>query len=184
MNVGLISKSNPDVARTTFNNRETVDIPLGTPVVFVMDGTKDGADAQLPSSSSANKAAMFLVGISLAIAKAGSTGNNAQCYGIAQQVLVSRTITRSATSAVWASAVGVAVGDILTVNTLANVLEFLSAGSAAKNGGWQFGAVGTIASVTTAASTITYAAQNALGGGSTDTIAYITSLVKVFVRMM
>jgi hypothetical protein len=188
MNFGIIKKGGTkwDSATIAVHNRETVDIAIGTPIVFVMEGTSDGCDIQLPSSSSANKASAFPAGIAIATIKASSSGNNSIVYGIATNALVSATITRSASSAVWASAIGIAVGDILTINTLANVLEFLSAGSAAKAANWQFNAVGTIASITTAASGSagTYPLVNGLGGASTDTIAYITSLIKVFVRTL
>lgn len=183
MNFGMIKKGGSDNGYIAVNNRETVDMLLGVPVVFVMDGTKDGGDVQNPSSSSANKASMFPAGIMTVAAKAGSVGNVTIVYGIAQKALISATLTRSATSAVWASAIGIAVGDVLTINTLANVLEFFSAGAAVK-AVHPFCAVGTVVSVTTAASTNTYPAVNGLGGASTDTIAYITSLSKVFVRCM
>jgi hypothetical protein len=185
MNIGHIKKGNADYVTQVVGNRETVSIPVGTPIVFVMDGTKDGFDTQLPSSSSANKVQSFPAGIMLAQANPSQQSNNVIVYGVANKALVSATVTRSASSAVWASAIGIAVGDVLSLNTLANVFEFLSAGSAIKQQN-NFVAVQTIASVSTATSGSggTYPAVNSLGGASTDTIAYVTSLAKVFVRCM
>jgi hypothetical protein len=183
MNVGIIKKNKVDYVTSVGGNRETTNISAGTPIVFVMDGTNDGFDFQKPSSGNATKSKSFPAGILLATAIAGQVSNNILVYGIAQQTLVSATITRSATSAAWASAVGFNAGDVLTINTLANVLEFLSAGSALTQQN-NFCAVGTVATVTTQASTLTFPQVNTLGGASTDTIAYITSLQKVYVRCM
>jgi hypothetical protein len=183
MNFGMIKKGvESDAGHIVVTNRETTTIPLGTPVVFVMDGTKDGADVQKPSSSNASKAVVFPAGILLMAAAPGS-GNTCLCYGLAQKALVSMTVTRSATSAAWVSNVGMAVGDVLTINTVGNVLEFFSAGSQVK-AIHPFIAAQSVVSATTIASTVTYAQQNGLGGASSDTIAYVTSLAKVFVRVM
>jgi hypothetical protein len=183
MNAGQIKKNKADYVSTVVGNRETVTLPQGLPAVFVMDGTNDGFDVQLPSSSTANKAASFPAGIILQNEPASKVGCNVLVYGICNKVLVSATLTRSATNAVWASQLGFGLGDVLTINTGANCLEFLSAGSAVKQQN-NFVCAQTIVSVTTQASTLTFPQINSLGGASTDTIAYVTSLAKVFVRCM
>jgi len=187
MNLGMIKKgtTSGDVGLSACVNRETVDMIAGVPVVFVMDGTNDFGDVQNPSSSTASKAVSFPAGIMTVAAKAGSSGNPVVAYGLAQKALISATKTRAATTDVWASQAGIPVGAVLTINTLANVLEFFSNGSAVR-AQHPFIAVGTVVSATTAASGSagTYPQVNGLGGASTDTIAYVTSLAKVFVRTM
>lgn len=205
MNTALINKNKAEVAFQVVGNRETVKIPLGVPVVFVIDGTNDGIDVQLPSSGNAAKAATLFAGITVGADLGGNmvagtsggaaSGQITQVYGFCQKALTMTTITRSATSAVWVSLAASAVGDILSVNTVLNALAWLSNGSAIVNGGAEIVMGQTVASATTAASGAagTYpfissggtASTATVGNGaSSDTIAYLTSLVKVFLRAM
>lgn len=192
MRIGQIGKNKAETNFSTVSNRETSSIALGTPVVFVLDGTDDGFAVQLPSSSNAAKASSCPAGIaggqgtgSLA---ASAVGQVVQVYGICQNAILETILTRSATSAVWASVAAFSVGDILTIDTVANALGFLSAGSAIK-AIHPFVMAQTLVSRTTAASGAagTYAligTATSGNGASSDTIAYITSLAKVFVRVM
>lgn len=205
MNTALINKNKAEIEFQVVANRETVTIALGTPVVFVMDGTKDGIDVQLPSSGNAAKAATLFGGITVGQGLTGGMlagysgssidGQITQVYGICQKALTMTTITRSATSAVWVSLAASAVGDILSVNTVLNALAWMSNGSAVVNNGCEIIMGQTVASATTAASGAagTYpfissggtASTATVGNGaSSDTIAYLTSLVKVFLRAM
>lgn len=189
MRVGAINKNRPETNFVVVSNRETTAIPAGTPVCFVFDGTDDGLAVQLPSSSNASKSSVGIAGIasgqgSGALA-ASSMGQVIQVYGICN-ALVASVLTRSASSAVWASAVGSTIGDVLTIDTVGNVLVGMSAGSLVK-AIHPFVLAQSVVSRTTAGSgsSGTYAVQNTnMGGASTDTIAYVTSLAKVFVRCM
>lgn len=189
------SQINKNKAETEFivvGNRETANIALGTPVVFVMDGTNDGFDVQLPSSSLASKANQFMAGIACgqgtgALA-ASAVGQVTQVYGLCPTTLVAKVLTRSATSAVWASNVGGVLGDILSIDTVVNALERLSAGSAL-NGIYPFVLASAYASNTTLASGAAgtyplFGPSTSGNGASSDTIAYSTLLTKVFIRMM
>lgn len=182
-----IAKNKAEADFLVIGNRETSKINYGVPVVFVMDGTNDGFDVQLPSSSNAVKASTLVAGVaagqgdgSLA---ASSVGQVVQVYGIGNAIITT-VLTRSATSAVWASLAGSSVGDMITINTVYNALDFGSAGSAVK-AIHPFALAQSIASRTTAASGAagTYA-STITGGASSDTIAVISTLAKVFIRVM
>lgn len=190
MRIGEIGKNKAETNFQTVSNRETVSVPIGTPVVFVLDGTDDGLAVQFPSSSNASKASSCLAGIATGQGNgalvASGIGQIVQVYGICQNAIAEIVITRSATSAAWVSAVGLAVGDILTVDTVANALAFFSAGSSIK-AIHPFVMAQSIVSRTTAASTLTFplaGVSTSGNGASSDTIAYVTSLAKIFVRMM
>ncbi len=187
MRVGAINKNKPETNFIVVSNRETTAIPVGTPVVFVMDGTDDGLAVQKPSSSLAAKAVTLPAGIaagqSSGSLSASAMGQVVQVYGICQAAVITTTLTRSATSAVWASIAGSNLGDVLTIDTVGNALDFFSAGSAIK-AIHPFVLAQSIASRTTAASGSAGTYVGASGGASSDTIAYVTSLAKVFVRLM
>lgn len=118
-------------AITVKNAEASVAIPNGTPVALVMNGTDDGLAVVLPSTAGATKASSFFQGVCynpggqiLAVAALG------QCIvgGLALNVRITQS-TRATTTDSFNSWTSCALGDILSVDTVANGLSRSGAGS-------------------------------------------------------
>lgn len=133
-----------------YRNDESVQINRGDPCIFAMDGTRDGKDVHLPSSSSAAKASQFFAGIALEDIPVGGGGRVA-IRGIVQKVNIT-LMTRAATTDGWASYPAIAVADSLIINTVGNGMSRSGAGAATIHPGYCV-AMETVASATTQAST-------------------------------
>jgi len=104
------------------NDEASGSIPAGTPVLFSMDGTNDGYDVVLPSSSSAAKCPELFAGIYNGpnALTPGSPGK-AQVYGICEYALVVQQ-SRAASTDSYASAAALSVGQHLKIDTVNNAL--------------------------------------------------------------
>lgn len=107
-----------------FQNIEaSASIPVGTPILFAMNGTADGYAAHLPSSSSAAKSPELFAGIAngpTAIV-AGQSGG-AQVWGLCEYALVVQQ-SRAASTDVYASAAALSIGQALAIDTVNNALK-------------------------------------------------------------
>lgn len=171
----------PTVVRVGVRNAEaSAVIPAGSPVVLVMNGTNDGCDVVLPSTSSLAKLIGFGYGVASRAMNAGDAGE-AVVYGFVNSVILSRQ-TRAASTDVWASEPARSVGEFLTINTTINFLQT---------------AVSTIAVVTNATTDTralrapfdamlaqTLASYVSSASSTADTRTAITAGVKAFVRLM
>lgn len=99
-------------------NAETVTIPTGTPVVYAFNGTDDGLAVILPSSSTAAKIAVFQAGVAVHDILPGRM-ENVQVYGFNRKSLFVRG-TRAASTAAWASAAAISIGEVMSINSALN----------------------------------------------------------------
>ena len=107
-----------------FKNIEaSATIPVGTPIIFAMNGTADGYDAHLPSSSSAAKVPEFFAGIANGPVDvvAGQSGG-AQVWGICEYALIVQQ-SRAASTDSYASAAALSIGQALAIDTVNNALK-------------------------------------------------------------
>lgn len=151
------------------NDESSATISKGDPCIFAMDGTRDGKDVVLPSSSTAAKASQFFAGIALEDIVAGQ-GGRIGIRGIVQKVNIT-LMTRAASTDAWASHAALAVGDSLIVNTVGNGMSRSGAGSATIHPGYCV-AMETVASATTQAST------------TSNTSLVSSTSIKCFLRAM
>lgn len=174
-----INKDKSDFAgQTCLNVEASASIPVGTPVIFKMAAdVNDGLGVILPSSSTAVKATALFGGVLLRTLAAGDRGEMLTS-GFAISALYSRG-TRAATTAAWPSFVAIALGDVLTIDTVANAFGYSTVGAAAT--GCPLACVADNGTAITAASTTT-AASSAYTQWSTVTNA--TILMKMIIRNM
>jgi uncharacterized protein (DUF1501 family) len=171
-----------DLCAVVVRNAEaSASIPAGSPVVLVMNGTNDGLDVVLPSTSaSLQKVQGLQYGVNTRTMAAGDYGESI-VFGFTPTLLLERQ-TRVSSSNVWASEAARSVGEYLSIDTVNNY--------------W----VTTVSTygVVTNATTDTIAVQHrplvALGqtlasyassaSSTADTRTAITASVKAFVRLM
>ena len=151
------------------NDEASTVIAVGSPAIFSMDGTRDGKDVELPSSSSALLATGFFAGIATREIAAGASGV-LRTYGIVPSLTILRQ-TRAASTDSWASFLAVASGDALIVNTVVNLMARHTAGIATHLLPYCV-ALASLASATTIA--------------STTSVTFLTSTgtMKAFLRSM
>lgn len=167
----LLGRGTPETRLITVTNGESSEIPIGTPVCYAMDGTDNGSKVVLPSTGGVAKAHSLVAGIVVEknlptkLPKSGVL----QVAGYCPYVKLLRQ-TRAATTDSWQSNTGVAIGDILVVDTLVNALNRTAAGAAT---GFfaAFVAAETVASAASAAST------------TSETRTAITTSIKAFLRL-
>ena len=182
------TKNRPYQSVISFRNADTVAIPVGSPVVMQVNGVGsvgDGVAVVLPSSASAGLAAAFSMGIAC----------NPQTWGVGQyaDVIVGGVapqtkvlmLSRTATSANWASFAAAAAGDIFTVDTVRNALAWSGTSPAGAQG--IFICMDSWASVTTMASATvdtTYTWANTLNTAFTSvTLAAASTIATVSARV-
>lgn len=175
------------VRKFNFINAEaSASIPVGAPMVFKMDGTKDGVRCTLPSSGSAILARSFFAGVNVS---ANSVGTGAfgtgQCWGFCNAQIAQQT--RSASTASWSTAPALSIGQLLTVNTVADVLEPVGTGaltfvtaSTTDTLAYQFGTQ----FVQQAVMAQTAATRAGTASSSNDTRLAVTYSLKVMLRLM
>ena len=174
----------PDLAAVVIRNAEaSATIPLGAPVVLNMNGTNDGLDVVLPSTSGSLRSIIGLrYGIATKALSAGDYGE-AIVFGFTVSLLLERQ-TRSTSTAVWATEAARSVGEYLTIDTVNNM--FVTAASTIQaitiSTGAAQAAVATIYPDAVLGQTLASYASSA--SATSDTRTAITSLVKAFVRMM
>lgn len=164
---------NKDRPERTFilvgNGEASGSLPAKEPVCFVMNGTKDGLNVVKAVTGAAAKATTLFAGVLLKSLAQGDV-QPSLVYGMVDDVVLVRA-TRAASTASYASAPAVAIGDILNVATLGNGLSRSAAGAASAN--LAFAVAGeTLASIASAAST------------TSDTSTRKTTAAKVFIRAM
>lgn len=173
----------PDRIAVAIRNAEaSADIPAGAPVVLVMNGTNDGADVVLPSTSaSALKIQGMRYGVNTRLLHAGDQGS-AIVFGLTNNLLLQRQ-TRPTSTDTWQTEAVRSVGEFLKIDTVNN--QWLTNASTIK--------VVTNATTDTLALTInnpdavlaqTLASYASSASSPADTRTAITASVKAFVRMM
>jgi hypothetical protein len=159
----------PNFAELEVRNDETVSIPAGTPVAYVMDGTEDGLAVIKPSTSNL-KSTSLLAGILIkdlttTLPKLGKV----QAYGVVDAIV--RLATRAATSDSYTSLAAHAVGMLGVVDTVNDcILTLASTGS------------GTYLPAIVIAEAIASQAASATATTITDTVK--TTKAKVFIRAL
>lgn len=111
------------------NSSSSIDIPLGAPVFFTMNGTNDGLDV-INANSAAGAKQEFFAGISASIITATNYGE-AQVFGLCNTTRIV-TITRAASTDSYNSVTAIVVGDVMQINTLtsADAISRSAAGAA------------------------------------------------------
>ena len=167
--MNIINKDRPHSQFLAVINAETVSIPSGSVVYYNMNGTRDGADVVLPSTGGVAKNHL-IAGITLTDASANEASVRTQAYGFCNRAMI-RTGTRAASSDSWATFTSMAIGDVLGVDTVNNCLSRAAAGA---DSNFLAKAVlcQTVASVAGSAS------------ATSDTRTALTTMAKVFLRMM
>lgn len=177
MRFKTINKNKPFYEAVTIKNGEaSSSIPLGTPVIYAMNGTDDGLSVILPSSSTAVKATNLCAGLCATPNLATGQIGDAIIDGLCLNALYSRG-TRSATTAAWPSFVAIALGDQLVIDTVANALVLSAVGAQAATP-----AAFVMADSSQIAASTTTAASNAYTQWAGQTNA--TILMKVLIRNM
>lgn len=115
------------LAVVIYNDEASASIPLGTPVVLSLSGTKDGLAVVLPATAAAKKVSTFGYGVALQTMTAGSFGE-AQVFGLCSNVALLRTRATSTDSFV-----SIDVGALLLAETVSNCFV-----TAASNGASAF----------------------------------------------
>lgn len=165
-------------------NADTVVIPNGSPVCFVMNGTDDGLAVVLPNTGGAAKATTLFAGVVEFTGTSAGTGlpvgsiGDSFFFGMVTNARV-ELVTRSATSANWPSYAALAVGDALDVDTINNVFTDVATGAASAYA--PYAVLGqSVPSATTQLSSSTSVAS--LLAQSAATV--LTTAVKAFLRAM
>lgn len=173
-----------------FKNIEaSATIPAGTPILFAINGTADGFDAHLPSSSSAAKSPELFAGVCNGpVAVVAGQAAGAQVWGLCEYALVSQQ-SRAASTDSYASAAALSVGQPLAIDTVNNAF---------KTGNQVTGAFTIVTNATTDTLAInfgdgnppmfvmaqTLASASSSASTTSDTSVKKTYGVKVFLRAM
>ena len=162
-----------DIVDVVVHNAETsAQIPAGTPIAFVMNGTNDGLDVVLPATAGAAKATSFAAGIALQNMNAGDYGDS-QVFGFCQNVVLLRQ-TRSDSTGDWSSnATGFVTGLLLGIDTVHNAMSTLASSGAT-----------IYAPIAVLAASVASWASTASSNATADTRTIITVATKAFIRMM
>lgn len=161
-----------DSALIVVRNADTASMPIGTPVIFAMNGTNDGLDVVLPATAGASKVQAMLCGI---IATPGGVAVNTTgevvAYGLHTATVLTRQ-TRSASTVSWASEASIASYVQLQPETVANGMQTVG-GTVAASAFIPYGIlVQSLASYSSSASS------------TADTRTAITAAVRAFFRIM
>lgn len=173
----------PDRVTVAIRNAEaSASIPAGAPVVLVMNGTNDGADVVLPSTSaSALKIQGLRYGVNTRTLAAGDQGS-AIVFGLSNNLLLMRQ-SRASSTDTWNTQQTLGVGVFLSIDTVNNV--WITGVSTLK--------VVTNATTDTLALTIynpdavmaqSLASFASSASSTADSRTAITASVKAFVRIM
>lgn len=171
MRIKLAGNKGDSAIITVHNAEASADIPRGTPVVYVMNGTNDSLDVVLPATAGAAKSAGFMAGVTTDTITNGKHGE-AVAFGVVTYAIMTR-MTRAATTDSWSSSASVQSGAILAHDTLNN--GFLSV-SASQNTAAQFAPFAVLMS--------SLASSTSSASSTSDTRTAITNSVRVFVRML
>lgn len=103
----------PEDITHAVKNVDSVTIPAGIPVVYVMNGTDDGLAVALASTTTAADVTNFLAGVTTKEIPVGKLGE-VQVYGFCRAAKVARG-TRANTTTPWATMASIAKGAILAI---------------------------------------------------------------------
>lgn len=163
------------------NAESSASIPRGTPVALVVNGTNDGLDVVLPSTSSAAKISAFRYGVATRDMAAGDVAD-IQIFGFCDYVLLTlQTRANTSGGSSFSTADTVALGAALTVfsaancfSTIANTVAFASTDAF------------TLSNFEPAKAAIgqSLASTAGIATATSETRTAITQGVKAFLRMM
>jgi hypothetical protein len=137
MNSGLGQKNRPYQARMVVQNIEaSSSILSGQPVCMPMNLTNDGHGVVLPSTAGAAIANTLSVGIASVADGTAEAGSylDVITLGFCPFTRLVRG-TRAATTDAWPTFPALAIGDILSINTVANAVAYSTTGAAYQAGG-------------------------------------------------
>jgi hypothetical protein len=159
-----------DLLAVVFHNAEaSASIPLGTPVVLVMNGTNDGLDVVLPSTAGASKMHALAFGVSIGPVASGAYGE-ALIFGTHNNVVLTRQ-TRAASTVSWNSEASIASWGLLNIESVGNGMQ--TGGTLASTNFLPFAVL--------AQSLASYASS---ASATSDTRTAITAAVKAFLRII
>jgi hypothetical protein len=101
----------------------SANIPPGSPMCFVMNGTEDGFAAVLPSTAAAAKCPELFAGVNVSPqAVIPSAFGTYMCYGLCNYALLVQQ-SRAASTDSYASAAALSVGQALAIDTVNNAFK-------------------------------------------------------------
>jgi len=183
-----VSGNKRDEVYTVIHNAETVNtMSIGQIAVFVLNGTNDGLDCQLPATLGATQAQAVPAGVvatqGFNVAGIPSGGYGEACvYGFCPNVQLTQQ-TRASSTAAWATQASVAQFQTLIPETLSNGMTTLAAQSfLTVSTGTAGVAVSQHLAFAVIAQTLASFASSA--SATSDTRTAITTMVKAFVRFL
>jgi hypothetical protein len=172
-----------DVIFMTIHNADTVQIAVGTPVVFVMNGTNDGLDVVLPTSAG-TYSAEFVAGVADRTMNVGDYAE-ACVFGIFNNVALVVN-SRANSSASWSTQASIAQGVAISLNsaanafsTVASTIAYVTASTAAAAGTLTLGFPDIMGVLATSVGTIAGSASS-----TANTAIYSIMNVEGFIRIM
>lgn len=154
------------------NAESSSQIPAGSPVALVINGTDDGLAVVLPATAAAAKAHSLAYGIAHQAISAGAFGE-VQVFGFCTKVKYSRARTRAASTDGYGSVAAVSIGNKLLIDTVNNAVY---------DGGAQ--AASAYLPAIAAAEDLASISSQASTTSMTHTESYVTGYMKAFLRMM
>jgi hypothetical protein len=185
MNSALNSMKRPYSGRLNVASAEaSASISIGVPVCFPLNLNGDGYNVVLPSTAGAT-GTMFTAGIAAPTQTGGARPGqtfDVICMGFCNFTRLVRG-TRAATTDTWPTFAAIGIGDIYTINTIANAVAYSTTADGAVPRGIQGAGLATATAISglTAASAAT-AASGAYSAFSNQT-AY-TVAVRTWLRLL
>ena len=169
MRFQLLNKESPEKIFIYARNGSGGTLSAGRPTAFDMDGTRDGRDISSATTATATKATSLFAGVP-PLDIADNDSGMIQVFGFTDNLMYAH-MTRAASTDAWASYPALAVGDIMSIDTVGNGFNRATAGVASAFLG-AFMAAQSLASATTLASTLGSAALT------------LTTQINAFLRAM
>lgn len=191
MRTKLVETNLPERYIHVVKNAETVNIPLGTPLVLNLSGTKqpstdqngkpagfeDGLQVVLPATAGSPSCTDYRYGVALGQIAPSQYGES-QLHGVVAYAIIAYA-TRGASTDSWTSSASIAASKYLSIDTINNAFTTLAN---------TYALSATSAPVTTppiAAQLIDSVASFAASASNTsDSRTALTALKRVFVRQM
>lgn len=151
MRLQLLNRESAEKIFIYVRNGSGGTLSAGRPTAFDMDGTRDGRDVSSATTAAAAKATSLFAGVP-PIDIADNDSGMVQVFGFIDNLMYAH-VTRAASTDAWASYPALAVGDVMSIDTVGNGFNRSAAGAASA---FLAGFVGaqTLASATTLASSI------------------------------
>lgn len=184
MNAPMGLKDRPYNGRLNVKSNEVANFILpGTPVCFPMNLNNDGYGVALPSTVGVTGAG-FACGI--AVPTQANGAGPGQAFDVISLGFCNYTRlvrgTRAASTDAWPTFAAIGIGDILTINSAANAVQFASTANGLPAAIQCAGLFGATATGQQTAASATTAASNAYSGFSGQT-AYVVG-VRTFLRLL